>query len=244
MSLIVYLILLAISGLFVGALARLALPGRDPMGIFATIGVGLAGSFLAGLVTWAIWGRNMGGIALSVFAGSRATRVGLVTAVVLAAVIWVVGENLGEIATGQATDPNTGPLLILLAAAYLPVRQRQEIDVQPHAVLRDLAEPRVVRLLRIRLGNLRQRRDVADHRGRQVPRHHVPVPLHEHKGDDRLQDDHRRHDDQQRAGIKPLRHDVLEPASQPVPRLGHASGGGAKRGEAEIKVGHDAIMSL
>jgi hypothetical protein len=34
MNLIVYLIALAVSGLVVGALARLALPGRDPMRIF------------------------------------------------------------------------------------------------------------------------------------------------------------------------------------------------------------------
>jgi uncharacterized membrane protein YeaQ/YmgE (transglycosylase-associated protein family) len=65
-GLLAYLIVLALSGLFVGALARLALPGRDPMGIFATIGVGLAGSFIAGLVSAAIWGRNVAGITLSI----------------------------------------------------------------------------------------------------------------------------------------------------------------------------------
>jgi uncharacterized membrane protein YeaQ/YmgE (transglycosylase-associated protein family) len=66
MGLFSYLIALFVIGLFVGALARLALPGKDPMGIFATVGVGLAGSFLAGLVTMAIWGRNVGGITLSI----------------------------------------------------------------------------------------------------------------------------------------------------------------------------------
>jgi uncharacterized membrane protein YeaQ/YmgE (transglycosylase-associated protein family) len=66
MDLIVYLLILAASGLVVGALARLALPGPDPMGILATIGVGLAGSFFAGLVTMAIWGRNVGGITLAI----------------------------------------------------------------------------------------------------------------------------------------------------------------------------------
>lgn len=50
MSLIVYLILLAITGLLVGALARLALPGRDPMSIPQTMLIGIAGSFIAGLV--------------------------------------------------------------------------------------------------------------------------------------------------------------------------------------------------
>src|SRR3954471_7924253 len=40
-QMITYLILVAISGLFVGALARLALPGRDPMGLFTTMLVGI-----------------------------------------------------------------------------------------------------------------------------------------------------------------------------------------------------------
>ena len=51
MSLIVYLIVLAIQGLIFGALARLALPGKDPMSIPMTIGLGIAGSFLGGLIS-------------------------------------------------------------------------------------------------------------------------------------------------------------------------------------------------
>jgi uncharacterized membrane protein YeaQ/YmgE (transglycosylase-associated protein family) len=67
MNLIVYLIALAVSGLVVGALARLALPGRDPMSIFQTMLVGIAGSFAAGLVSLLIFdGRRGGGILLSV----------------------------------------------------------------------------------------------------------------------------------------------------------------------------------
>lgn len=66
-SIVLYLILLAVSGLVVGALARLALPGRDPLSIPATIGVGLVGSFAAGLLSWAIFGaRGGGGIVLSI----------------------------------------------------------------------------------------------------------------------------------------------------------------------------------
>jgi uncharacterized membrane protein YeaQ/YmgE (transglycosylase-associated protein family) len=63
---ITYLILVAISGLFVGALARLALPGRDPMSLFQTMLVGIAGSLAAGLVYAALFHRNGGGILLSV----------------------------------------------------------------------------------------------------------------------------------------------------------------------------------
>jgi uncharacterized membrane protein YeaQ/YmgE (transglycosylase-associated protein family) len=66
MSLLAYLIILAISGLFVGALARLALPGRDPMTIFQTILLGLAGTFIAGIVVWLVWRHTAPGIVLSV----------------------------------------------------------------------------------------------------------------------------------------------------------------------------------
>ena len=52
MSLIVYLIVLVIQGLIIGALARLALPGRDPLSIPKTIGVGILGSFLGGMVVY------------------------------------------------------------------------------------------------------------------------------------------------------------------------------------------------
>ena len=50
MSLIAYILMLALLGLIVGAFARLALPGKDPMTIPQTMAVGLAGSFIAGLV--------------------------------------------------------------------------------------------------------------------------------------------------------------------------------------------------
>jgi len=54
------LIVLALWGLVVGALARLALPGPDPMGILATIGLGLAGSFVGGLLAGLLWVRAAG----------------------------------------------------------------------------------------------------------------------------------------------------------------------------------------
>jgi uncharacterized membrane protein YeaQ/YmgE (transglycosylase-associated protein family) len=54
------LIFLVIWGLVVGALARLALPGPDPMGILPTIGLGLAGSFVGGLLAGLLWARSAG----------------------------------------------------------------------------------------------------------------------------------------------------------------------------------------
>ena len=66
MSLILFLILVAIVGLLVGALARLLLPGPDPMGLGGTILVGLAGSFLAGLFSWFVLHRHGAGLILSI----------------------------------------------------------------------------------------------------------------------------------------------------------------------------------
>ena len=60
-----FILLLALSGLIVGALGRLAIPGPNPMSIGETILVGLAGSFVGGLIGRVILGRP-GGIVLAV----------------------------------------------------------------------------------------------------------------------------------------------------------------------------------
>ena len=56
MGLISFLILIAVWGLVVGAFARLALPGRDPMTVPQTMAVGLAGSLISGLLVYAVSG--------------------------------------------------------------------------------------------------------------------------------------------------------------------------------------------
>jgi uncharacterized membrane protein YeaQ/YmgE (transglycosylase-associated protein family) len=66
MEIILYLILLAVTGLFVGALGRLAVPGRDPMSLGQTMLVGIAATFIAGLLALALFGAEGGGILLSV----------------------------------------------------------------------------------------------------------------------------------------------------------------------------------
>lgn len=50
MDWLTYILTLAVTGLIVGGLARLALPGREAMGIFGTILAGLAGAFVGGLI--------------------------------------------------------------------------------------------------------------------------------------------------------------------------------------------------
>lgn len=71
MSIVVYLVVLLFTGLIVGALSRLALPGRDPLSIPATIAVGVGGSLIAGLITYAIWGEGTApGLLLSIVCGA------------------------------------------------------------------------------------------------------------------------------------------------------------------------------
>jgi uncharacterized membrane protein YeaQ/YmgE (transglycosylase-associated protein family) len=75
-----YLIGLAVSGLIIGALGRLAIPGRQPMGCFMTVLVGIGGSFLGGLIGEALFNRPGGFIlavlcsAAIVFVISRVSR--------------------------------------------------------------------------------------------------------------------------------------------------------------------------
>jgi hypothetical protein len=56
----------------------------------------------------------------------RARRQVLVLAAVVALAIWVLGEHFGGITSGTATDLNSGPLLLLLVAAYWPGRLAQQ----------------------------------------------------------------------------------------------------------------------
>jgi uncharacterized membrane protein YeaQ/YmgE (transglycosylase-associated protein family) len=51
-----YLLSLALTGLLIGGLARLVLPGREAIGIFGTILAGIAGSFVGGIVARWLFG--------------------------------------------------------------------------------------------------------------------------------------------------------------------------------------------
>lgn len=59
MNWVTYILTLALTGFIVGGLARLALPGKESIGVFGTILAGLAGSFIGGLiVTYLIGSSN------------------------------------------------------------------------------------------------------------------------------------------------------------------------------------------
>ena len=57
---LLYILGLILWGFIVGALARLALPGPDPMPWYATIGLGLGGSLVGGLVAQVLLGMAGG----------------------------------------------------------------------------------------------------------------------------------------------------------------------------------------
>ena len=47
----------------------------------------------------------------------------VVVGCVLALAIWLVGQDLGQLASGQATDPNTAPLIALMGIAIAGSRR-------------------------------------------------------------------------------------------------------------------------
>jgi uncharacterized membrane protein YeaQ/YmgE (transglycosylase-associated protein family) len=69
MSVLVFVLAVVLSGLVVGALARLAVPGPDPMSIWRTIVLGVVGSFLGGLIA-GLLGVGGGGVFLLALAGA------------------------------------------------------------------------------------------------------------------------------------------------------------------------------
>jgi uncharacterized membrane protein YeaQ/YmgE (transglycosylase-associated protein family) len=60
MDVILFIIGLLLTGLIVGALGRLLLPGRDPMSIMQTIAVGIAASLVAGLIAYYVFDEKEG----------------------------------------------------------------------------------------------------------------------------------------------------------------------------------------
>lgn len=53
-----FIIVLIIVGAIAGFLARLIVPGRDPMGVVATIVLGIVGSFIGGFLGYLLFGAD------------------------------------------------------------------------------------------------------------------------------------------------------------------------------------------
>ncbi len=76
--------------------------------------------------------------ALAVLLPARWAKPLYVLSMIMAGIIWV-GQDFGGILTGQGTDPNSGPLLFLLALAYWPLRpqlaQSPATAIHPRSLL-------------------------------------------------------------------------------------------------------------
>ena len=57
---LLFILLAILWGFVIGGLARLALPGPDPMPWYATIGLGLGGSLIGGIIARVLFG-SVGG---------------------------------------------------------------------------------------------------------------------------------------------------------------------------------------
>ena len=91
MSFLSALIWMCITGLFVGAFARLALPGPDPMGIPTTIAIGIAGSFIGGTIGYLVY--------------ASVTTVVLLSIAAAALIVYLIRRSRG----GGLTDPGIPP---------------------------------------------------------------------------------------------------------------------------------------
>jgi uncharacterized membrane protein YeaQ/YmgE (transglycosylase-associated protein family) len=56
--LLVFLLFLVLGGFLLGGLARLAVPGPDPMPFWLTVGIGVGGAIIGGLVAQIVFGNS------------------------------------------------------------------------------------------------------------------------------------------------------------------------------------------
>ena len=57
-SLLTFLLVLALFGLIVGAIARLIVPGPTPLGVLGTMAAGIAGALIGGFIGKLLFGSN------------------------------------------------------------------------------------------------------------------------------------------------------------------------------------------
>jgi uncharacterized membrane protein YeaQ/YmgE (transglycosylase-associated protein family) len=80
LGLILYLIVV---GIIAGYLARLLVPGEDPMGFFGTMALGIIGSFIGGFLGYLIFDEDFGEGALQ-----ASGIIGSIIGAVIALLIW------------------------------------------------------------------------------------------------------------------------------------------------------------
>ena len=83
-----FIISLIIIGAIAGFIARALVPGKDPMGIGATILLGIVGSFIGGFLGWALFGKDLSEGALQ-----PSGIIGSIIGAVIALLIWIAMQR-------------------------------------------------------------------------------------------------------------------------------------------------------
>lgn len=82
-----FIITMLVIGAIAGLLARFLVPGHDPMGIAATILLGIVGSFVGGFLSFALFGKDLAEGALQ--------PSGLVGSIVGAVIVLLIYRSIG-----------------------------------------------------------------------------------------------------------------------------------------------------
>jgi uncharacterized membrane protein YeaQ/YmgE (transglycosylase-associated protein family) len=87
-----FLIYMLLVGIVAGFLARLLVPGRDPMGFWATVLLGIIGSFIGGFLGYVLFGKDLDEGALQ-----TSGIIGSIIGAVIALLIWraITGSRRG-----------------------------------------------------------------------------------------------------------------------------------------------------
>lgn len=87
-----FIIVLFVFGLIAGAIARLVVPGRDPMGVLGTAVLGIVGSFIGGFLGYILFRKDAVEGALQ-----PASLLGSIIGAVIALLVWrAVGRRGGR----------------------------------------------------------------------------------------------------------------------------------------------------
>ncbi|MCK9927822.1 GlsB/YeaQ/YmgE family stress response membrane protein [Frankia sp. Mgl5] len=86
-----FIISMIVLGLIAGAVARLVVPGRDPMGIPGTVLLGIVGSFIGGLLGYVLFGHDLSEGALQ-----PSGIIGSIIGAIVALLVWRAVHSRGR----------------------------------------------------------------------------------------------------------------------------------------------------
>jgi hypothetical protein len=128
---------LAWAVVWVGGACFQALPGQNTgTAVAAAINGGASGRLGRVDASVAAWAAQHGTAAVAALVvaetliglgalNARTRRLALAAGFAAALAIWIVAQDFGQLTSGQATDPNTAPVIALLAIATLGAAQRR-----------------------------------------------------------------------------------------------------------------------